>query len=109
MTFIERIRERASTAQRRIVFPESNDARVLAAAIEIDRIGMARVVLVVDGRPSEAIKASGLVTVAADDGSPLELSHRMVGAGEADASVAGAVYTTRVVLRSALRHVGLAA
>ena len=107
MTFIERIRERASTAQRRIVFPESDDDRVLAAAIEIDRIGMARVVLVVDGKPSAAVKASGLVTVSAD-GSALELSHRMVAAGEADASVAGAVYTTRDVLRSALRHIGLA-
>jgi phosphate acetyltransferase len=32
----------------------------------------------------------------------------MVAAGEADASVAGAVYTTRDVLRSALRHIGLA-
>jgi phosphate acetyltransferase len=108
MTFIERIRERASTAQRRIVFPESDDARVLAAATEIDRIGMAKVVLVVDGKPSAGVKASGLVTVSADDGSPLELSHRMVAAGEADASVAGAVYTTRDVLRSALRHIGLA-
>jgi phosphate acetyltransferase len=69
---------------------------------------MARVVLVVDGEPSAAVKASGLVTVSADDGSALELSHRMVAAGEADASVAGAVYTTRDVLRSALRHIGLA-
>ncbi len=109
MTFIQRIRERASAAPRRIVFPESNDDRVLAAAIEIDRIGMAKVVLVVDGEPSAAVKASGLAAVSADDGSPLEVSHRMVAAGEADASVAGAVYTTRDVLRSALHNVGLAA
>lgn len=109
MTFIDRIRERASAAQRRIVFPESDDDRVLAAALEIDRIGMAKVVLVVGRKPSAAVKASGLVTVSVDDGSPLELSHRMVAAREADAAVAGAVYTTRDVLRSALHNVGLAA
>jgi phosphate acetyltransferase len=108
MTFIARIRERASAARGRVVFPESYDDRVLAAAIEIERIGMARVVLVVEGEPEAPIRDSGLVTISADGASPLELSHRMVAAGDADASVAGAVYTTRDVLRSALRNVGLA-
>lgn len=43
-----------------------------------------------------------------NDASPLDSAHRMVASGEADACVAGAVYTTSEVLRSALRNVGLA-
>jgi phosphate acetyltransferase len=56
----------------------------------------------------EAVQAAGLQAIELSDGSSLELSHRMVAAGEADACVAGAVYTTAEVLRSALRNVGLA-
>ncbi|MEO8911308.1 MAG: phosphate acyltransferase [Gemmatimonadaceae bacterium] len=108
MTFVEQIRGRASVLQRRIVFPESGDQRILAAAIEIERIGMARVVLVADGQTDPALRSSGLTVVSAEGASPLELSHRMVAAGEADACVAGAVYTTGDVLRSAIRNVGLA-
>jgi phosphate acetyltransferase len=43
-----------------------------------------------------------------DETSALERAHQMVHMGEADACVAGAVYTTADVLRSALKHIGLA-
>ena len=91
MNFVESIRSRAAALKRRVVFPENGDERVLAAADEIDRLGMAIPLL-----------------IEPDETSALERAHRMVAAGEADACVAGAVYTTADVLRSALKNVGLA-
>ena len=91
MTFVEQIRERASALKRRIVFPESEDERVLSATREMERTGMAIPLFVPPGTTPA-----------------LDYAHRMVAAGEADACVAGAVYTTADVLRSALRNVGLA-
>jgi phosphate acetyltransferase len=92
--FVERIRARAGELQRRIVFPESGDPRILAAVAEIVALGMAKPVLV------DAVVAKGV--------SPLEYAHQLVASGEADACVAGAVYTTAEVLRSALKNIGVA-
>ena len=70
---------------------------------------MAIPILVVDGPPlAEAAARVGLQSVQAENGSALEFAHRLVAAGEADACVAGAVYTSADVLRSALRNIGLA-
>jgi phosphate acetyltransferase len=81
----------------------------LSAATEIARMGMATPLLAVDGDPlAELVRGTGLQAIRVDGGSPLEFAHRLVASGEADACVAGAVYTTRDVLRSALRNVGLA-
>lgn len=110
MTFVDEIRQRASALKRRIVFPESGDERVLSAAREIAESGMAIPILAVDGEPMrEAVRDSGLQAIQVLGDSALEFSHKLVAAGEADACVAGAVYTTADVLRSALRNVGLAA
>ena len=110
MTFVEQLRQRASALKRRIVFPECGDERVFSAAVEIARTGMAIPLLAVDGRPMlDAAQRAGLKTIIVDGGSALEFAHRLVATGEADACVAGAVYTTADVLRSALRNVGLAA
>ena len=109
MTFIERIRRRAIELRRRIVFPESGDERILAAASEIAKAGIAIPLLVVDGSPlAEAAARAGLQSIQAENGSALEFAHRLVATGRADACVAGAVYTTGDVLRSALRNIGLA-
>jgi len=109
VSFIERIRERAAALERRIVFPESGDDRIIAAASEIARAGIAIPILLVDGPPlAEAAARAGLQWVQAGNGSALEFAHRLVAAGEADACVAGAVYTSADVLRSALRNIGLA-
>lgn len=109
MTFVERIRQRATALKRRIVFPEAGDERILSAASEIARTGMAAPLLVVDGpRLAEAVARAGLQSIQAENGSALEFAHRLVAAGESDACVAGAVYTTSDVLRSALHNIGLA-
>lgn len=109
MTFVDEIRRRATDLKRRIVFPESDDERILAAAGEIDRTGMAVPILVTaNAQRGEIPSQSGLHSIHAADESPLEFAHQMVAAGQADACVAGAVYTTADVLRSALRHIGLA-
>ena len=109
MTFIEQIRRRASALKKRIVFPESTDERVVAAAREIARTGIATPLLVVDsGNVADIAKRAGLQTIEGDGGPALEFAHRLVATGRADACVAGAVYTTADVLRSALKNVGLA-
>jgi phosphate acetyltransferase len=109
VTFVEQIRQRASELKRRIVFPESGDERVLSAAREIARTGMATPLLAVDGEPmADAVGRAGLKAIRVEGDSALEFAHRLVAAGEADVCVAGAVYTTADVLRSALRNVGLA-
>jgi len=109
VTFVEQIRLRASGLKRRIVFPESGDERVLSAAREIARTGMATPLLVVDGGPlRDAVTRAGLQAIMVEGSSALEFAHRLVAAGDADACVAGAVYTSADVLRSAIRNVGLA-
>ena len=109
MTFVDRIRQRAADLKRRIVFPESDDERILAAAGEMDRTGMAVPILVTgNAQLGDIISQSGLHSVHTANESALEFAHQMVAAGQADACVAGAVYTTAEVLRSALRNIGLA-
>ncbi len=81
----------------------------MSAAREIARTGMATPLLAVDGKSvAEFARSSGLQVIQVEGGSALEFAHRLVAAGEADACVAGAVYTTADVLRSALRNVGMA-
>jgi phosphate acetyltransferase len=109
VTFVDQIRQRAAEIKCRIVFPESEDERILAAAGEIDRTGMAFPILVTrNAQLGEIMSQSGLHSIHAAEESALEFAHQMVAAGQADACVSGAVYTTADVLRSALRHIGLA-
>jgi phosphate acetyltransferase len=109
VTFTEEIRQRASELKRRIVFPEGGDERVVAAAREIARSGMANPLLLVDGeRQATSVRLAGLPAIPFEGDSSLEFGHRLVAAGESDACVAGAVYTSADVLRSAIRNVGLA-
>jgi len=109
VAFVDRIRQQAAELKRRIVFPESGDERILSAAREIDRSGMALPILVTDNaRLAEESLSKGFHSVHSGDDSALEYAHRMVARGDADACVAGAVYTTADVLRSALRNVGVA-
>src|SRR4051812_50051490 len=46
VAFVDRIRQQAAELKRRVVFPESGDERILAAAKEMDRTGMAVPLLV---------------------------------------------------------------
>jgi phosphate acetyltransferase len=109
VSFIESIRERARALQRKIVFPEGGDERVMSAAIEIARDGLGIPIVVADAdMVVEIARKAGLQAILVEGGLALETAHRMVASGDADACVAGAVYTTADVLRSALRNVGLA-
>lgn len=109
MSFIESIRQRATELRRTIAFPESADERVMSAAIELARDDIAVPLLVVDAPAlAAAAERAGLQAVTAETGTTLEYAHRMVASGAADACVAGAVYTTADVLRSALKNVGVA-
>jgi len=110
VSFVERIRRAARTLQRRIVFPEGGDPRIVAAVHEIAKMGMAKpMVVVTAGQETPSFESEvGIVARSSDRFSPLEQAHRMVAAGEADVCVAGVVYTTGDVLRSAIRNIGLA-
>ncbi len=89
-SFIDGIRSRAAKSKRRIAFPESSDPRVLAAAERLDTMGICDPVLIDPGPDA------------------LESAAEMVANGVADAMVAGAVSTTRDVLRAAIHKIGLA-
>jgi len=107
--FVERVRARSRELQRRIVFPESGDPRILAAVREIASIGMAKPILIADARTgAEKPTGPGIEIVIPDGASALEYAHRLVASGAADACVAGVAYTTGEVLRSALNNIGLA-
>ena len=86
MTFVEEIRQRASELTRRIVFPEGGDERVLSAAREIARSGMANPLLLVDGeRVATSVRSAGLPAIPFEGDSALEFGHRLLakrGVGE---------------------------
>ncbi|MDQ3996135.1 MAG: phosphate acyltransferase, partial [Gemmatimonadota bacterium] len=66
MTFLDAVRTRAGASRRRLVFPESGDARMLAAVTEIARTGIADPILVLDPAAPQthaAARATGLPVV----------------------------------------------
>lgn len=108
--FLAGVRARASELGCTIVFPESHDERVLAAAASLAKSGIVRPVLVLDpGRPAShgAAKATGAATMESDGSPVLEFADRLVASGDFDGCVAGASFTTSEVLRAALRVIGV--
>jgi phosphate acetyltransferase len=136
---LERLRRRASRSPQRIVLPESDDPRILAAAGRAAASGLCRPQLLghrprleaalralAPGAPIEVVEpdseavsrarahlAERLATraLSADErarrlADPLHIAAALVGAGEADAAVMGAVATTAATLRAALAAVG---
>lgn len=109
--FIDSIRARAAALGCTIVFPESHDERVLAAAKSLVASGIVRPVLVLDSaHPDQhaAARATGAATIESGNEPPLELADRLVASGDFDGCVAGSTYTTAEVLRAALRMIGVA-
>ncbi|HEX6575420.1 MAG TPA: phosphate acyltransferase [Gemmatimonadaceae bacterium] len=109
--FIDSIRTRAASLDCTILFPEAHDERVVAAAGSLVKSGIVRPVLVLDpAQPAthSAAKATGAITVEADEGTPLEFADKLVASGDFDGCVAGASHTTAEVLRAALRLIGAA-
>src|SRR3954471_1775345 len=129
--FMSGLIERARRLKKTIAFPEGNDPRVLEAAARLAREGLVKPVLV--GKPVAGLdgvtfvdpatsalltkyaalyydrrRAKGLTqteaTVVARK--PLYFASLMVGAGDADGSVGGAVNSTAETVRAALHCVG---
>lgn len=110
MSFVESIRRRAAALVARIAFPEAEDERVFAAARSLGQLGIVRPVLVVDRNDSGALsraREAGIETLVSQGNTPLEYADSLVAAGEVDGCVAGAVYTSAEVLRSAIRTIGV--
>lgn len=124
--------ERARKLKKTIVFPEGNDPRVLDAAARLAREGVVKPVLV-GAKPANAAggltfvdpstspflsryaalyyerrRAKGVTQVEAAGiaRKPLYFASLMVGAGDADGSVGGAVNSTAETVRAALHCVG---
>ena len=114
--FRDRVFAMARRAQRRILLPEVEDARVAAAGRELETQGLGRLV---------PLEPAGAELVAwlrrrrpdrfADDGAavaalahPLTRGACLVGLGRADCMVGGAVHPTGELIRAALWGVGLA-
>ena len=138
MSFTERLRLRAAELQPRIAFVEGEDARVDAALREITSRGIARPVLVFDSDVSRPVGSNahremidtasdGRVALVADElsrtrpgkvaanadpardaRSPLVFANYLLAHGFVDGVVAGALYTTGAVVRTALAMIGRA-
>lgn len=118
---VERLRR--LTPKRRIVFPEGQDPRVIAATERLQREGLVTPILLKspgdvseqDARKYarlyyERRRAKGITEVEAAEISrrPLYTAALMVAAGDADGFVGGAVNTTAETVRAALHAVGTA-
>jgi len=130
--FMSGLIERARELKKTIAFPEGSDPRVLEAAARLAREGVVRPVLIgpkpdkapegvefVDPGKSPLVKkyaalyyerrrAKGVTQVEAGEIAkrPLYFASLMVGAGDADGSVGGAVNSTAETVRAALHAVG---
>src|SRR5215472_3194816 len=130
--FMSGLIERARKLKKTIAFPEGSDPRVLEAAARLARDGVVRPLLIapkpdqapegvefVDAAKSPLVKkyaalyyerrrAKGTTQVEAAEVAkkPLYFASLMVGAGDADGSVGGAVNSTAETVRAALHAVG---
>ncbi len=108
--FIDAIRSRAKMLDRTIVFPESQDERVLAAVEALVASAIVRPVLILDpALPASHARAiaTGSATIEGDGSPLLEFADKLVANGTFDGCVAGAVHTTAQVLRAAIRNIGV--
>jgi phosphate acetyltransferase len=125
MSFRTELLRRAAGRQARIVLCEGEDPRVRAAAERLKKEGIAEPIVLGGGgivpstdprlgriakylrdrRPDEIRDGVHALDVAAD---PANFGASLVALGEAEGAVAGAVLTTREVLRAALWAIGTA-
>ncbi|MES2306042.1 MAG: phosphate acyltransferase [Gemmatimonadota bacterium] len=124
MNFSERLRSRAAGTRARIVLPEGDDPRIVAAAAEMQRLGLgkpellgstgwkatdhpafSRVASHLLARRPKAVRDPAHARELAHD--PLRFAAALVALGEAEGCVAGAVSTTADVVRAALWCIGL--
>ncbi|MBA3644912.1 MAG: phosphate acetyltransferase [Gemmatimonadaceae bacterium] len=105
MSFVAGLRSRASALQRTVVFAEGDDQRVHLAAEKFSELRVGKAIVVVSAQKSAG---NGVEYVQSSAEARLEISHTMVAKGRAHACVAGAVHSTAEVMRSALKHIGVA-
>jgi phosphate acetyltransferase len=125
MTFRPELLRRAAARRARVVLCEGEDPRVRAAAERLRKEGIVEPIVIGgdgllpardprlgriatylrDRRPDEIRDGVHALDVAAD---PANFGAALVALGEADGAVAGAVLTTREVLRAALWGIGTA-
>jgi phosphate acetyltransferase len=125
VSFREDLLVRAARIRPRLVFAEGEDPRVAEAAAEVERRGIARVTVIGGAgirpaddprlgrvaahlharRPDKVPDLDAARALAAD---PLRFAAGLVGIGEADGCVAGAVATTGDVIRAGLLALGTA-
>lgn len=113
---IDYLIESAKENPKRIVLPETDDERVSEAARRIEEEGIARLVSTEEADKetiarsfSEIDQDKGMSVEAARDAveSPLYMAAMMARLGLADSFVAGAVHTTRDVIKAAMRCIGI--
>jgi phosphate acetyltransferase len=131
LPLLERLKERARATRRRIVFPEGDDERVIAAARRLQQERLADPVLISRNTvlgietiypPSSPLlrdcaahyherrSAKGVTELEAGAlaRKPLYFAALLVALGRADGSVGGAANTTAATVRAALHAIGLA-
>ena len=114
MDVLERLFERARRKPRRIVLPEVEDERIVAAAERLQSERLAEPIL---PDPSASAKLDAYAALypgnpkvaARAVRKPLFYAAMMVKAGDADAMIAGAAHPTARVIEAGLMTVGLAA
>jgi phosphate acetyltransferase len=94
-----RLREKARASRKRLVFPEGNDARIIAAAEQLEREGLADTVLLTEPVLDESLaeiyfqrqRAKGVSREEAQRNAaqPLFRAALMVASGQADGRLAG--------------------
>ena len=121
MTFLDRVYERARKLKARVVLAEGEDSRVQEAARKIERQGLGKVDLLDNATPHAARLAMiSLLRTRRPDKFPTDaaalqaLEHPLVfgaclvGVGDADVMLGGAMYTSAETIRAALWAVGTA-
>ena len=127
---VQRLRELAKSNPQRIVFPETEDPRVIAAAEKLVKLGLAKPILIggdeipgadrIDPADPKLVqqcsqqlfenrKHKGLTLEAAEQAldDKLIFASLLVRLGHADGTVAGSIATTASVIRAGLYGVGL--
>ena len=96
MNLVEKIKEKARKSVKRIVLPEGDEPRTVAAAKIIKDEGIAEPIL----RKAKGLTEEAAAKLAAD---PMYYGMMMVKMGDADGLVSGAVHSTGDMLRPALQ------
>ena len=111
MSLLEKVHRLARTKNARVVFPESDDARVAEAARRLADEGVCQPVALARPSPAQVaalVRARGMKETVARRllNRPLYRAAAMVAAGEADVMVAGAASPSRRVVEAAAMAIG---